>query len=478
MRIRPLKPRLFPALDSRAASWLMPFQASGQLLPLATNSDTMPPMEMAAAAPAENPLPIVQLPRWHPAKRALFRFVFCYFILYSWPESGRVDFINSLPGGEPASDWLNKPLHAIVPWIATRAFHVTGEAATYFPTGSGDTTLQYITTLLYFVLALAATLVWSVLDRQRPHYIRLHFWFRILLRYMLALTLFSYGFAKVIPQQFGPPGPFKLIEPYGEFSPMGVLWSFMGASIPYVIFSGACEVVGGALVLFRRTTLLGALVSATVMVNVAALNFFYDVPVKLYSTHILLMAVLLAAPDLGRLVDFFVRNRAVAHADLGGFEFSHRWMRVGAVVTKVLFIGVVLYGQISGGIQALQRRGTRPRPPLHGLYDVESFERDGSAEWKPATWRKVLMQAPNAIGVRTNDDTTVILNVTYEEPKSLITIDSKDTLTWSRPDASHVLLEGSMSGTPVRISLRTIDIDKMRLRSTGFHWINERPFNR
>ena len=74
---------------------------------------------------------------------------------------------------------------------------------------------------------------------------------------MLSVTLFGYGFAKVFPQQFGPPGPFKLIEPYGEFSPMGVLWSFMGASIPYVIFSGACEVAGGALVLFRRTTLLG-----------------------------------------------------------------------------------------------------------------------------------------------------------------------------------------------------------------------------
>jgi hypothetical protein len=260
----------------------------------------MPPMQTAAVA-LETPIPIAQ---WHPVKRVLFRFVFCYFIMYSWPESGRVDFLNSLPGGEPVSDWLNKPLHAIIPWIAARVFHITGEAATYFPTGSGDTTLQYITALLYFVVALAATLVWSLLDRQRLHYVQLHFWFRILLRYMLAVTLFGYGFAKVFPQQFGPPGPFKLIEPFGEFSPMGVLWSFMGASIPYVIFSGTCEVAGGALVLFRRTTLLGALVSTAVMVNVVALNFFYDVPVKLYSTHILLMAILLVTPDLGRLFNF------------------------------------------------------------------------------------------------------------------------------------------------------------------------------
>ena len=109
---------------------------------------------------------------------------------------------------------------------------------------------------------------------------------------------------------------------------------------------------------------------------------------------------------------------------------------------------------------------------------MESFERNGSAEWKPTTLRKVVMQAPKAIGVRTNEDTTLFLNVTYDEAKSAITIDKKDTLTWSRPDGSHVLLEGPMSGMRVRISLRTIDVEKMRLKSTGFHWINERPFNR
>jgi uncharacterized membrane protein YphA (DoxX/SURF4 family) len=416
---------------------------------------------------------------WHPAKRALFRFAFCYFVLYSWPEGGRVDFLSILPGGEPVSNWLNKPLHAVVPWIATRIFHVTGEPATYFPTGSGDTTLQYITQLLYLVMALGAAALWSLLDRKRPNYIRLQFWFRILLRYLLAVTLFAYGFAKVFPLQFGPPGPAKLVEPYGEFSPMGVLWSFMGASVPYIIFSGACEVAGGLLVLFRRTTTLGALVSMTVMANVVALNFFYDVPVKLYSANILLMAVVLAAPDVARLFDFFVRNRPVAAADLVSFGFRQRWKRVGVVVVKVLFVGAALFSQIHGGWSAIKQRGTRPRPPLQGLYDVESFERNGvPAPAVPTAWRKVVIQAVTAIGVRTFDDTFLILNVTYDEAKSVITLDKKDSLTWSRPDASHVLLEGSMSGTPVRISLKAIDIEKLRLKSTGFHWINERPFNR
>ena len=65
---------------------------------------------------------------------------------------------------------------------------------------------------------------------------------------------------------------------------MGALWWFMGASIPYIIFAGAAEVLGGLLLVLRRTAALGALVAFAVMVNVMMLNYCYDAPVKLYST--------------------------------------------------------------------------------------------------------------------------------------------------------------------------------------------------
>jgi hypothetical protein len=96
---------------------------------------------------------------------------------------------------------------------------------------------------------------------------------------------------------------------------MKLLWTFMGASIPYVIFTGAAEMLGGLLLAARRTTLLGALVCIGVLSNVVMLNFSYDVPVKLYSSHLLLMAVFLAAPDLRRLASLFVWNRRVPPAE-------------------------------------------------------------------------------------------------------------------------------------------------------------------
>jgi hypothetical protein len=81
----------------------------------------------------------------------------------------------------------------LVIWVAMHIFHVSGHAATYFMTGSGDTTLNYVENGCYVILAFLATIVWSLLDRQRANYVTLHSWFRIWIRYTLAGTLFSYA---------------------------------------------------------------------------------------------------------------------------------------------------------------------------------------------------------------------------------------------------------------------------------------------
>jgi hypothetical protein len=404
---------------------------------------------------------------WSLPRRVLFRFLFCYWLLYGLPESGRVNVLGSIPGSQFAIKYVNL-WHAIVPWVATHVFHVTGRAATYFVTGSGDTTLQYIHNLLYLVVSLVATIVWSILDRRRTDYRTLDGWLRLLVRYTLALTLLGYGFAKVFPLQFRPPYLGKLVEPYGEFSPMGVLWSFMGASIPYTIFSGAAEVTGGLLLLFRRTASLGAMVSFAVLLNVAALNYCYDVPVKLYSTNLLLMAVFLAASDFGRLANVLVLNRAAAPADLTGPRFESHRLRMAAIVFWVLFVGYNLFGHITGGWEAYRSAYLTPqRPPLYGLYDVESG---------PANWRKVIVAFPTALVVRTTDDKALSFAAQYEN--NTITLDKKDQLAWSWPDPDHVVLQGNFNGSASTIRLRRIDTGKFPLLSRGFHWINETPFNR
>jgi hypothetical protein len=414
---------------------------------------------------------------WSLSRRVLFRFVCCYFVLYCLPGDGRVHILSTVPGDE----WIAKPwtwlAHSVCPWVAIHVFHLSGQRTTYFPTGSGDTTLAWIENLLFVVAALLGTLVWSLLDRKRFEYRTAHAWLRLLLRYTLAFTLLSYGFVKVVPLQFQAPRFSRLVEPYGEFSPMGVLWCFMGSSLAYVVFSGCAEVLGGLLLLFRRTTTLGALVSFGVLANVVALNFCYDVPVKLYSTNLLLMAVTLLVPDLRRLFDFLVLNRATEPADPMAVQIGRRPLRIAARVFAVLLAGWALWSEVDQAYTSYLQVYAHPKhPPAYGLFDVETFRRAG--EDRSAAVRKVWFM-DQGIGIRNADDRVDNYPVKYDAAKRSITVNNgKGELTWWQPDDSHLQVEGKLDGSPVFARLRRIDSSKILLNSRGFHWINEFPFNR
>jgi hypothetical protein len=107
------------------------------------------------------------------------------------------------------------PWRALCPWVAVHIFHLHGAVTQYHPTGSGDTTLDYVLVFCFATIAAFVTVVWSLLDRRRPNYRTLYAWLRLLVRFTLAFTVLWYGFAKVYPLQFRPPFLFQLTETYG-----------------------------------------------------------------------------------------------------------------------------------------------------------------------------------------------------------------------------------------------------------------------
>jgi hypothetical protein len=421
---------------------------------------------------------------WPFPLRVLFRFLFCYSVLYMLPAHGTANLLSSVPG----TSWLTQPYmklwDGVETWVAIHVFHLSGEFTKRFPTGSGDTTLDYIITLCNIVVSFVGLAIWSILGRRQMEYRRLHAWLRLFIRYTLGTAMLGYGFAKVFPLQFGTPGFARLLEPYGEFSPMGSLWWFMGASLPYIVFTGSAEVLGGTLLFFRRTTTLGAMVCIAVVSNIVALNFFYDVPVKLYSSHLLLMAVFLMAPDFRRLIRMLVLNRPVEPVDMSLPRFANRKLRIAAVAVQVLFLGQLFYGEIHGGWQGYQARYVHPQhPPLYGAYDVESYVRNGQeVGLEPSRPRKIAVDFAAALAVRTMDDTVVRYGSKYDEANHTITLtqgkSAPSTLTYSRPDAEHVVLAGKLGPDTISARLKKMDEKKFLLLSRGFHWINERPLNR
>jgi len=125
---------------------------------------------------------------------------------------------------------------------------------------SGDKTFDWVLMFWLLVVAALATGIWSTLDRKRDNYVTLQKWFRVFIRIALAGQMITYGMDKIIPLQMPFPYLTRLLEPFHDFAPMGVLWASIGAAPAYETFAGCAEMLGGILLIFPRTTMLGALV--------------------------------------------------------------------------------------------------------------------------------------------------------------------------------------------------------------------------
>jgi hypothetical protein len=216
--------------------------------------------------------------RWHPFTRMAFRFAFVYLLLYNLPFP-----LTALPYVDKAAELYNSFWTWLVPRIARAALN--RDVPSVF-NGSGDRTFDYLLVACLLLIALVITIIWTLFDRKRPSYPTLYRWLNLYVRFSLGTAMIGYGAFKVISSQFPAPTLDRLMQSYGESSPMGLLWTFMGASEAYTMFVGFAEMISGILLFPRKTTTLGALMSIGVLSNVVALNFSYDVPVKLYSSHL------------------------------------------------------------------------------------------------------------------------------------------------------------------------------------------------
>jgi hypothetical protein len=420
-------------------------------------------------------------PRWSLARRILFRFAFCYLVLYNLPfPLTFIPSVDALVGRPYAAFW-----DFIVSAVGTQVF---GVDITVQPNGSGDTTWNYVQVFCFAVLALAVTAIWTFLDRRRAHYEQLDQWLRVYVRFSLALTMILYGALKVIPSQFPAPSLDRLVQPFGDASPMGILWTFMGASAAYTIFGGACEMLGGLLLVARRTTLLGALVCAGVLTNVVALNFFYDVPVKLFSSHLLLMAVFLILPDLRRLAGLLVFNRRVEPTEIRPL-FRRRWLHWSALAlrTVLIFGGAGLF--LVQAWQGSKEYGNlAPKPPLYGIWAVDEFVMDGTVRPPIATdetrWRRLIFGSPGTASIQLMSDTRQRYRLALNTDKKMIHLTKRDDATWkttlsyTQPGPQRLALEGTFDGHEIRATLHRQDESGFLLVNRSFQWINEYPYNR
>lgn len=409
---------------------------------------------------------------WSPTLRLAFRFVSALVVFTTLPVFPE----------------------ALLRWVA-RAVLGFQQPAVWYPNGAGDKTIAWTALFCAWVAAVVVAVAWTALDRQRTEYERAHGWLRALVRYTLGAEMLFYGFAKLFKTQFPDVALGRLVEPYGEFSPMSVLWTMMGHSTGYNIFCGAVEAIGGILLFWRRTVAAGALLIVAAMANVVALNFAYDVTVKLHSLGLLALALVLLAPDARRLWAAVVLGHAVGPASTAtpalASDTSPERRRIRVGIKAMLVVGAV--GSAAYMSWAQWRAQTAPPPPLWGLYDIETFALDG-AERPPLTtdslrWRRLALDRSGRSTIQVMSDSVRRVAYSLNERGRRLSFELPPTFgrteaqpvaefTYAEPALGRLVLEGTVGGHPARLILRRVDHTRFTLLSRGFHWVQDDNFQR
>lgn len=430
-------------------------------------------------------------------QRIAFRFSFAYWLLYSLlePLPRLIPFSYGYKLNQLYDSFVNKAVH----WTANNVLGITQLFTG--PTGSGDTTVDYIKLLLFFTLACVVAVVWSAVDWRRTDHPWLKDLLRSYLRYVLAFAMLSYGLSKVgsVVNQFSEPDVERLMRTYGDSSPMGLVWTFMGASRAYTRFAGMGEVAGALLLIWRRTTILGAAVTFGVMLNVMMLNFCYDVPVKQYSFHLLVMALYLLLVDAPRLANLLIWNQPVDKVSLlppytnSRTIWVQRALKAYIIVMGVAWpVGHFLYGERYPANNRLAQ------PAFFGTYEVDEFLVNGQSvpplltdktRWKTLTLTRSRF-GPGGVRTPINYFSVRMLDRTQRGGPFKLSADEKTLtlelpaagvlppeMTVELPDDRHLSLTGTANGKTVEVKLHKLKREDFLLMNRGFHWINELPLN-
>lgn len=433
----------------------------------------------------ETPVSSVEtVPQWALGTKIVFRFIFSYFLLYIYPRA-----VGSLGAGVEYKSPLKDMWYAVVPWVGTHVLHISGDYR-QVANGSGDQLYDYVLLFCITVVALAVTLIWSVLDRKRPNYETLYQWFRVFMRMVVAVAMISYGSNKLFRMQFASPTLARYVDSYGRTAPMGLLWAMMGYSRAYSFFGGVGEMLGGLLLLFPRLASLGCMVTLGVMTNVLMLNFCYDVPRKIYCIHLIAFCMILLIPDMKKIGDFFLLNRKEQLTPPVPL-FKDKMMNYGFVLLQVIIgVGALSICLYSAYQDQLKNEAKVP-DAIRGIWTVNDFVLNNVPHAPLVTdaqrWHYIILDWKHEFVVQTMDGT---------QKKYYLDLDMNNKVlgVWVPPDKHRVGLMnfdysspndvkfvGDVDGNHIVADTRRVDLsdpDRFLLMNRGVHWVTDYPHNR
>ena len=91
--------------------------------------------------------------------------------------------------------------------------------------------------------------------------------------WVVVTAMFIYGLGKII--QFD--GAVEVNKTVSEMTGMELMWAFYGYSKSFAITLGVFELIGGFLILIKKTRIIGCLITSTLLVNVIFQDIYFGV---------------------------------------------------------------------------------------------------------------------------------------------------------------------------------------------------------
>jgi len=317
------------------------------------------------------------------------------------------------------------------------------------PEITSDSTTLYLLFFILFIVAIIGNTIFSFFKPWNTYKNRIFKIVQLVLTYYLVVILLKYGFDKIFKAQFYLPEPNTLYTPLGMLDKDILYWSTIGASYTYNVLIGLTEIIPALMMLYHKTRNLGLLMLSGVLVHVVFINFGFDISVKLFSSFLLFISLLLLVPSFKRLLHFFVLNMATTLPYLTGKQLItsnlHRFS-IKAIIILFLFTESLLPYLKSGHYND----DLVPRNYLHGAYDIteiEANQKEGNRQnlnlkrffihrhnyfifqYQDDTmedFRLEVDQAENQFLLTSYDGETILLEYSYSESSKILKIWSEE----------------------------------------------------
>lgn len=278
---------------------------------------------------------------------------------------------------------------------------------------------NYYGWFITLTLSIAGGFLWYLIEKQftkkstidnAKSNNTLYNWFFILVRYQIALRMSWFAIAKVFPVQMPFPTLSQLNTNLGDFTPGKLYWLTTGVSPFFEVFAGVFELTATILILFRRTTTLGALMMIAILLPIWFVNIGYDAGVELASLNLLFLSLLLLAKNARQFWVILIEHKTAALNYIAPLKLSKNWQRSGRIILKASFILLFLvyrgyeYGKLYANGKTFKLPLDNGVQNFVGFYNVDEFKiNNKSIAYSPydsVRWQNVVFEKFNTISIR------------------------------------------------------------------------------